>query len=76
MQNLNKMSRIIGTLEIDFETGKTITQEQYDKFERKLNKMVEDWEMMVYDAAEECGFEADSIHPILLDNLDCDFDEE
>ena len=70
------MSRITGTLEIDFGTGKTITQEQYDKFEKTLKKMVEDWEMMVYDAAEICGFDADDIHPILLDSLDCDFDEE
>ncbi len=70
------MSKITGTLYIDFKTGKTITQEQYYKFKKTLNKMVEDWEMMVYDAAERCGFDADDIHPILLDSLDCDFDEE
>lgn len=38
--------------------------------------MVDDWEMMVYDAANESGFEADSIHPILLDELECDFETE
>ena len=70
------MAKIYGTIEIDFDTDKPITQEQYDKFERGLNKMVEDWEMMVYDAANDVGFEADSIHPILLDNIDCEFDEE
>lgn len=44
--------------------------------EVKIEKNGEVWEMLVYDAAERCGFDADDIHPILLDNLDCDFDEE
>lgn len=70
------MAQIYGTIAIEFDTDKPITQEQYDKFERELNKMVEDWEMMVYDAANGAGFEADSIHPILLDSIDCEFDEE
>jgi len=70
------MAQIYGTIAIEFDTDKPITQEQYDKFERRLNKMVEDWEMMIYDAANDAGFEADSIHPILLDSIDCEFDEE
>lgn len=37
--------------------------------------MVEDWEMLVYDAAERSEFEADDIHPILLIELDCKFKE-
>ena len=69
------MSRIIGEINIDFETGKEITQEQFDKFQVKMNKLMDDWEMMVYDAAENCGFDADDIHPIILDNLDCEFDD-
>ena len=63
------MARITGTLSIDFDTDKSITEEQYNTFKEKINKMVQDWEMMVYDAANESGFEADSIGPIVLDEL-------
>lgn len=70
------MARITGTLSIDFDTDKSITEEQYNIFKEKINKMVQDWEMMVYDAANESGFEADSIGPIVLDELECDFDNE
>ena len=70
------MATITGTLNFDFETDKPITEEQFKNFKRKINKMVDDWEMMVYDAATESGFEADSIHPILLDELECDFETE
>ena len=70
------MPRITGTLSIDFDTDKSITEEQYNTFKEKINKMVQDWEMMVYDAANESGFEADSIGPIVLDKLMCDFDNE
>ena len=70
------MDRITGTLSIDFDTDKSITEEQYNTFKQKINKMVQDWEMMVYDAANESGFEADSIGPIVLDELECDFDND
>ena len=69
------MSRIIGEINIDFETGKEITQEQFDRFQEKMNKLMEDWEMMLYDAADGSGFEADDIHPIILNGLDCVFDD-
>ena len=70
------MATITGTVIIDFETDKHITDAQFKGFKQKLNKLIEDWEMMVYDAAYECGFEADSVHPILLDELECDFETE
>jgi len=69
------MARILGTIEINFDTDRSITQEQFNKFEQMLHKMVEDWEMSVEDICNELGFEVDSMHPIILDNLDCDFDD-
>ena len=70
------MSRITGVLNIDFETDKSITEEQFKQFKRKLNSLVDDWEMMVYDTATGCGFEADDVHPILLDDLECEYESE
>lgn len=69
------MSRITGVLNFDFETDKPITDEQFQKFKREIEKTIDDWEMMVYEAASNNGFEADDIHPILLENLECDFNE-
>jgi hypothetical protein len=65
---------ITGTLNFDFETEEPITEEQFIKFEKKIKAMIDDWEMMVFDAASESGFEIDSIHPILLDDLQYDPD--
>jgi hypothetical protein len=65
---------ITGTLNFDFETEEPITEEQFMKFEKKIKAMIDDWEMMVFDAASESGFEIDGIHPILLDDLQYDPD--
>lgn len=67
------MSRIIGTIDIDFETGEDITAEQFIHFKNKLNKMMNDWEMEIDDIANQCGFEADDMHPIILDSIDYDY---
>lgn len=66
------MSRVTGVIYIDFETGGDITNEQFKKFKAKMSRMVEDWEMMVYDAATSCEFEADELHPLILDDLEMD----
>jgi len=71
------MARITGTIDIDFQTDELITQEQFKDFKRKfINTLMDDFENQVFDAASDCGFEADEIHPILLDYLECDFDED
>lgn len=70
------MSRITGTLYIDFETDKTITQDQFKNFRNKLNKSVNDWETNIEETAAECGFESCEVHPILLDDIDCEFGED
>jgi hypothetical protein len=70
------MARIEGVITIDFKTDKSITEKEFRQFKTNLNKMIEDhWEMMVFEAANEAGFEADSFEPILLDELICDFED-
>ena len=69
------MANITANIIIDFNTDKDITQEQFDLFKKQLQRIVyDDIEMIIYDTAHECGFEADSFHPISLDGVDCDFD--
>jgi hypothetical protein len=70
------MAQITGTITIDFMTDKPINQDDFKKFRKELNKSIEDFEMAVFDAASESGFEANSIQPIFLDYLECDFEEE
>jgi hypothetical protein len=68
--------RIEGSIAIYFDTDKVITQEQFKSFKKKLEKMIENWEMMVFDAANECGFEADNPYPITLEELYLEEDED
>lgn len=71
------MAKIYGTIVIDFDTDKPITEQQFKEFKRNITKAVEnDWDMMLYDIAESSGFEADSIHPLILDEIGCEYDEE
>lgn len=73
------MARITGVIVIDFETQEALTQKesgQFIEFKNKIQKFIEDeLEMAIYDIANECGFEADSYHPAVLDSLDFDPDE-
>lgn len=58
-----------GMLMVDFETVEDVDDEKFKKFRKAYLKMVEDnWEMMLYDLAEEHGFNIDSIHPIMEDS--------
>lgn len=71
------MSKISGTIEIEFDTNKTITEEQFESFKRKIEVMIENnWEMSISEVANNCGFESENIHSISLDDLDCDYGEE
>ena len=63
-------STITGIIYIDFDTDKKITKEQFKQFKNKLDRLVDDWEMMIYDTANSCGFEANSVHPIVLEELE------
>ena len=70
MEGGEKVSEISGIINIEFPTNKEITEEQFNKFKHGLNKLIDDSiEMMIYDLAEECGFIADSYHPIIIDYL-------
>lgn len=68
------MAEITGTIYIDFETDKPITEDQFNKFKKAIKKLIEDWEMQVYDEANNSGFEANSISPIFIDELECEYD--
>jgi hypothetical protein len=69
-------TRIEGSIAIYFDTDKVITEEQFKAFKKKLEKMVGDWEMMVFDTANSCGFEADNPYPITLEELYLEADED
>lgn len=70
------MARITGTLSFDFETDKPITEEQFKNFNHRIKTIINYWQIMVWDAADLNGFQADSINPISLDELECDFENE
>jgi len=70
------MSRITGLITMDFDTGGDITEKQFDEFERKFrNKLIDDWEMMVYDLAENCGFDANDVHPVMVEEVECEYED-
>lgn len=70
------MARITGVIYIDFETDKSISQAQFNGFERKINSLMTDWESALEEACAENKFESQEVHSILLDSLDCEFDKE
>jgi len=64
------MSRITGTISIDFETDKDITEEQFYEFEKHVKSSVHSFEFCIEEAAHVSGFESNEIHLVLLDELD------
>ena len=71
------MSKITAEIYLDFETDAPITPEMFKKFKLAIEKLISgDVEMMVYDTANDCGFEVDSFHPITVDNFDCEYEGE
>ena len=63
-------SRITGELSIDLDVDVDLTEDQYRKFKIKLESFVEEYEDEIYDLAHDCGFEIQSIHPLLLDYVE------
>ena len=71
------MATVHGVIYIDFETEESITQEQFKEFKKILTRSVEDdFCMAMYNMASACKFEIDDVQPILVDELDCEYDEE
>ena len=74
------MAEITGIIQIEFETAEPLTKKNYGQFiefKNKLEKFVQnELEMAIYDIANECGFEADDIHPAILEELEFEPDEE
>lgn len=67
------MSRITGIIEIDFETDKDITKEQFKMFKAKLGGFtMDEIEVIIENLAAEKGFEVNQIHPAILQYLDCE----
>jgi hypothetical protein len=67
------MSQIQGKIEIDFDTNKPITKEQFKLFTKKLRKLIDNLDTDMFDASCECGFEVKSIDSVLLNDLVCDY---
>jgi len=71
------MSKITGTLMIDFETNNEVTKEQFEKFKEELDENARLFSFLMADSAKECGvITDDDTHSIVLMNLDLDKPEE
>jgi len=71
------MARITATINIDFQTSEKVTQEAWELFKKNMgNNIINDFETVVDGLAQHCGFDSQEIHSALLDDLECDFDEE
>jgi len=69
------MNRVLGRIEIDFETGEKITPEQFEIFKKKVNGLMKEWELELYGAAGKANFSIDDVQPMKLKELDCEFEE-
>jgi len=63
------MSNIYGAIQIDFTCDRPITKETFRKFEKRMNELVNEFEDSLSDAAADLGFGIEDIHPVLLDDL-------
>lgn len=66
------MSKITGTIYIEFETEEDITEEQFALFKKVLNREVIN-SSSLDDIAEGCGFEIQDFNPISLEDIDCEY---
>ncbi len=70
------MAQITGEIYIDFDTDRDITEEQFKALKKLINKYVnDDLDMFIYDACSELGFESNSVQNVVLDNLECDYED-
>jgi len=58
------MSRIIGSLEIDFHTKGNLKESELEKFNEKFNTFITEIECFMHEAAKHTGFEITSENPI------------
>lgn len=64
------MTRITGTIVIDFDTDRDVDKKTFNKFKENLEKYINDAEFIIYDIAGKCGFEVDSVHPLDLYDME------
>ncbi len=63
------MSKIYGEVPIDFTCDRQITDEQFKRFKKAMERLTEEYSTDLMNAAAECGFEVEDMHPALLDRL-------
>ena len=63
------MARVYGTISIDFEDD-SVTPERVEALKDALNDKWLDWEIQFDDIAASVGIETNSMHPILLEDLE------
>ncbi len=63
------MSRIYGSIEIDFETKSHISEEKFTAFKQALNKLVDEFDDQLSAMTDACGcsLSKDTIHAIMVD---------
>lgn len=61
------MARIYGQIIIDFSVGEVITEEQFDKFKKKLKDLTEEFEISVEDASSETIGDPEDFYSLMLD---------
>jgi predicted regulator of amino acid metabolism with ACT domain len=66
------MSKVLGRIEINFDTAETITKDQLRELRKKLNKISE----IVDDMAEELGIDIVDVYPAMMEYLEVDGDDE
>lgn len=74
------MANINGVIQIDFDTENPIIENDKDKFNAfkcKLQEFLEDHlEMAIFEIACECGLNTKNYFPVILDELEIEFDEK
>lgn len=68
------VTKICATVQIDFDCH--CTDEQYANFKKKLkNELIDNFNSAIEDATSDDGFEADSIHPSIIEDIWCEKEE-
>lgn len=70
---MKNIHRIYGKInvDIDIDFDEMIDQSTLEEFESRLQAFLIDREIEIGEIAEELGFSIQSIHPLLLDSLEC-----
>lgn len=71
------MSKITGTLTIDFDTDNEVTKEQFEKFKQEMDRDARAYSFLMSKTAQELGLETkESDYSIMVMNIELDAPEE